>query len=88
MKLKKDRSYNLKRLITSDTECKRNMTSALTESGIMLLGEKWLPKLDTKAIKRAVKNPDIGVLPVSLKTSGGFMAYKVCTYVFFYQQNV
>ena len=69
-------------MMISDTECKRNVTSALTESGITLLGEKWLPKLDTKAIKRAVRNPDIGVLPVSLKTSGGFMAYKVCMFIF------
>ena len=61
-----------------DTECKRNVKSALTESGITLLGEKWLPKLDTKAIKRAVKNPDIGVLPASVGVAGGFMAYKVC----------
>ena len=64
-----------------DTDCKRNMKSALTESGITLLGEKWLPKLNTKAIRNAVNNPDIGVLPALVGVAGGFMGYKVSIYL-------
>ena len=53
------------------------MPSALTEAGIKLVDKKLLGMYNTKAILKAVKNPNLGVLISIVKVSGGFQAYKV-----------